>query len=165
MPPVDSKAASRPAPSNTISKLATLLSPRLLCPLPKKKTKKNRCQPPVAWLDNRPCTHPTDEKVSDLTMGGAKSKVAPHPARERVSAITTTGGPAVGNAARSSGSNQREAPVLSAAATSVQPSQTLQLEAEVQRLTTALAESKAQLQVPSRRHLNNRDGIIPQEHV
>ncbi len=90
-------------------------------------------------------------------MGGSKSKVAPHPARERVSTITTTGGPAVGNAARSSDSNQREAPVLSAAATSVQPSQTLQLEAEVQRLTTALAESKTQLQVLSRRYLNNRD--------
>ena len=58
-------------------------------------------------------------------MGGAKSKVAPHPARERVSTITTTGGPAVGNAARSSGSNHREALVLSAAATSVQSSQTL----------------------------------------
>jgi hypothetical protein len=90
---------------------------------------------------------------SDPTMGGSKSKVAPHPARERVSTITTTGGPAVGNAVRSSGSNQREAPVLSAAAASVQPSQTLQLEAEVQRLTTALTESKAQLQVLSRHYL------------
>jgi hypothetical protein len=51
-------------------------------------------------------------------MGAAKSKVAPHHVRERVSAIT---------------------------------------EAEVQRLTTALAESKTQLQVLSRRYLNNRD--------
>jgi hypothetical protein len=119
-------------------KLATLLC--LLCP----GEKKNEFGQP-------------QQTPSDRTMGGAKSKVAPHPARERVSTITTTGGPAVGNAARSSGSNQREAPVLSAAATSVQPSQTLQLEAEVQRLTTALADSKAQLQVLSRRYLNNRD--------
>ena len=49
---------------------------------------------------------------------------------------------AVGDASRAS--NQGEAPVRSDAATLVQQMQTQQLEAEVQRLTTALEEAKSQ---------------------